>query len=286
MASCYAWFSRVLSSASPSSAASNVSATGSPLPKNPHIQLSLDFHVKKRLIIVGDIHGCLDELKRLLEKVKFDPTTTTVISVGDTMVKGPNSVGVIRYIRSFPRGSFFVIRGNHEDNALLARFKPEGKHGQMEVFSFVKEFTNEEIEWLQELPVSISIPELSLLVVHAGVNPTKVGWPVSRQEFSDLIRIRCVDETDGSTTKKNPDEGKRKLWATLYQGPPLVVFGHDAKRKLQIHPWARGLDTGCVYGGSLTAMVVEDTRDTSGWLERAEIVSVPAARAYCQKDDD
>ena len=278
MTSCYAWVSSIVGSRE------KASSTGSPLPATPHVALPLTL-VKKRLVIIGDIHGCLDELKRLLEKVKFEPSTTTVISVGDTIVKGPDSVGVVRYIRSLPAGSFFVVRGNHEDNALLARLKLNPKYSEGPGFQFVNEFSDNEIEWLKQLPVSISVPELGLLVVHAGLDPAKIGQPVNKHEFSDLIRIRCVD-TDGKTSNKKPEQGKRRLWATMYQGPPLVVFGHDAKQKLQIHPWARGLDTGCVYGGALTALVIEDTRDTKGWMEKAEIVSVHAARVYCQKDEE
>ncbi len=275
--SCYEWISLWTST-------DRYSSTGSLLPAEQHTQLPLS-SLKKRLVIIGDIHGCLDELKQLLEKVKFDPSTTTVVSVGDMIVKGPNSVGVIRYIRSLPQGSFFAVRGNHEDNVLLARFKDGSKYSKKEEFRFVNDFTDEEMEWLRQLPVSISVPELKLSVVHAGVDPTRGESSIANQDFSDLIRIRCID-TDGKTSNKNPDDGKRRLWASMYQGPPLIVFGHDAKRKLQIHPWARGLDTGCVYGGSLTAMVIDNTSDEHNWIERAEIVSVPAARAYCQKDED
>ena len=276
--SCFYWVSSLVSTNA------KFSSTGSLLPSEQHVQVSLD-RVQKRLVIIGDIHGCLDELKTLLEKIKFDATTTTLVSVGDMIVKGPNSVEVVRFVRSLPQGSFLAVRGNHEDNVLLARFKPEGKYGRKEEFKFAKNFNDDELEWLRQLPVSITFPELGLSVVHAGVDPTKVKTPIKNQDFSDLIRIRCVDR-EGNTSKKDPDEGKRQSWASMYQGPPLIVFGHDAKRKLQIHPWARGLDTGCVYGGALTALVIGDTRDVHGWIEGAEIVSVPAARVYLQKDDD
>jgi hypothetical protein len=72
----------------------------------------------------------------------------------------------------------------------------------------------------------------------------------------------------------------------MYVGPPFVVYGHDAKRKLQMHTWARGLDTGCCYGGSLTGLLINDTRDTHNWMKHSEIVSVAAAKSYADILDD
>lgn len=258
------------------------SQTGSPLPKTQHLHLSLA-QVKNRLVIVGDVHGCLDELKRLMEKVRYSPETTTVILVGDLVAKGPASAEVIRFVKSH---KMISVRGNHEDNAMLAHYKAgTSKYSTRPDYNFVKsELTTEEIEFIKEFPLSVTIPELRLQIVHAGVDPGKKGYPIHHQDFADLIRIRCVDE-NGKTTKDDPS-AKRKLWGPLYTGPPYIVFGHDAKRRLQVHPWARGIDTGCVYGGSLTALVVNDTRDLQNWMARAELVSVPAAKAYCERDSD
>jgi len=273
--SCYGGIANIMNLGEPKS------STGSPLPRNQHMQIALP-SLKKRLVIIGDVHGCLDELKRLLEKVDYHPATTTVILVGDMIAKGPHSLGVIPFVRSH-MPSFFAVRGNHEDNALLARQDPRSKYGKKKEYEFVPALSEDDIDFIRELPVTISIPELELAIVHAGLNPKKID--LFHQEFSDLIRIRCIDN-EGNTTKENPMEGHRRLWGGLYQGPPYIVFGHDAKRKLQVHPWARGLDTGCVYGGALSALVINDTRDTHKWIERAEIVSVPASRVYCAKDED
>jgi bis(5'-nucleosyl)-tetraphosphatase (symmetrical) len=256
------------------------SDTGSPLPRAPHVSLSAG--LKQRLVIVSDIHGCLDELERLLLKVKYSPETTTVVCVGDTIAKGPKSVQVLRFLR---KEGIFSVRGNHEDNLLLAHCDPSSKYRERPDYGFRAELTQEELDYIQEWPVSITIPQLSLLIVHAGLDPTKKGHPVHIHNFSELIRIRCID-AENKPTKKHPDGVNTKLWASLYTGPPFVVFGHDAKSKLQVHPWARGLDTGCVYGGSLTALVINDTSDSHNWMRDAEIVSVPAARAYTEKEDD
>jgi hypothetical protein len=81
-----------------------------------------------------------------------------------------------------------------------------------------------------------------------------------------LLNVRTV-RADG-TPSKRPDDGP--LWGTLWRGPELILFGHHARRGLQQHPHAIGLDTGCVYGHALTACVLPERR----------IVSVDAARVY------
>jgi hypothetical protein len=80
------------------------------------------------------------------------------------------------------------------------------------------------------------------------------------------MNLRSV-RADGVGSKR-PDDGA--LWGTLWHGPELVLFGHHASAGLQEHPFAIGLDTGCVYGGALSACILPERR----------IVSVPAKRPY------
>lgn len=264
--------------------AAPVSDTGSPLPQTQHLALSVG-QLRKRLLIVSDVHGCFDELERLLHKVEFTPESMTVLFVGDLVAKGPKSLEVIRFLMK--QKSMLAVRGNHEDNVLRAYYEPEtSKYKKRKIYDFINEMTHEEIKFIQELPISISVPGMGLLIVHAGLDPNKRGMHVQHQAFSDLIRIRCV-RPDGSTTKDHPDESKnQKLWGPLYVGPPFVVYGHDAKRKLQFHPWARGIDTGCCYGGSLTGILIEDTADVHNWMKTMQLVSVQAARVYANPDKD
>jgi hypothetical protein len=71
------------------------------------------------------------------------------------------------------------------------------------------------------------------------------------------------------------------LWGARYEGPPHVVFGHNARPEPQLHPWATGLDTGCVYGGKLTALVLDEgERVPRGERVRARLRSVRAGRRY------
>jgi hypothetical protein len=86
-------------------------------------------------------------------------------------------------------------------------------------------------------------------------------------------RGRWSDDADGGT-----------LWGNLYTGPPHVVFGHYARSEPQLHAWATGLDTGCVYGGKLTAMVLGEGQTVPrGEAARSLLRSVPALRTYYDK---
>jgi hypothetical protein len=88
--------------------------------------------------------------------------------------------------------------------------------------------------------------------------------------------MRCLD-ADGDPIEKRGDA----LWGIRYPGPPHVVFGHNAMTDPQIHPAATGLDTGCVYGGRLTALVLAEGAPPPPAKDRAAaLVSVRARRAY------
>jgi diadenosine tetraphosphatase ApaH/serine/threonine PP2A family protein phosphatase len=100
------------------------------------------------------------------------------------------------------------------------------------------------------------------VVLHAGAVP---GVPFEKQSREDLTTMRSIDH-DGNPTKRI--EGRP--WAAVWPGPEKIVFGHDAIRGLQRHRFATGLDTGCVYGRRLTALLLPERR----------LVSVEARRAY------
>jgi len=99
-------------------------------------------------------------------------------------------------------------------------------------------------------------------VVHGGLVP---GVPLDRQDPDLMMNLRSIEE-DGTPTKKL----KGRPWAALWSGPERIVFGHDAIRSLQEHRFATGLDTGCVYGRKLTALILPERR----------LVSVDARREY------
>lgn len=222
-----------------------------------------------RTLIVGDVHGCTGELELLLEHVAFVEGTDRLVLVGDLVARGPDSHGTLALAR---RLGARVTRGNHE-NKLLAwrrRHEPLGpEHARVaEALS--------EGEWAQldAMPLWIDLPEHGVRVVHAGVLE---GRAPEDTPPAALLKMRTIDER--GRWSDEPDAGP--LWGTHYAGPPHVVFGHNARPEPQVHPWATGLDTGCVYGGRLTAVLLEqDEPIPRGDQVRAVLRSVPAMRRY------
>ena len=222
-----------------------------------------------RTLIVGDVHGCREELEDLLEESGWEEDDQ-LVSVGDLVAKGPDSLGVIRLLRKV---GAWAVRGNHDQHCLrwwdakLAGEKPpELRPAHQRVADALDEA---DWHWLADLPLWIELEDQDALVVHAGLLP---GLPLEDQDPYDLMNMRSILD-DGSGSRSYEDGTP---WAELWPGPRLVVFGHDAVRGLQVRPHAIGLDTGCVYGGWLTGV----------WLPERDLVSVPARATYTQPGKD
>jgi hypothetical protein len=220
-------------------------------------------------IIIGDVHGCADELSALLRACA--PTAgDAVVLVGDLVAKGPDSRGVLAIVRE---SGARAVCGNHDARVLSWRTaqlagqpEPQMSPAHAEV---ARSLDDRDWQQLGALPLYLRVPEHNVLVVHAGLMP---GVPIEAQEPNMLMNLRSI-RADGSGTKV-PNDGV--LWGSLWQGPELVLFGHHASQGLQQHPLAIGLDTGCVYGRELTAYVLPEGR----------FVSVPARRQYASIDRD
>lgn len=211
----------------------------------------------RRTIVVGDVHGCIDELERLLGEVGMRPGDR-LIFVGDLVAKGPDSPGVIRLVRSL--GAEAVV-GNH-DHYLIEHHRARAEASDA-IKKLARKLGEEDWRWLEALPYTIAIPDHGALVVHGGLVP---GVPIDQQKPENMLQMRSIRK-DG-TASKRIEEGVP--WASVWVGPPHVYFGHDAVRGLQRYEHATGLDTACVYGGRLSACV----------LPEREIVSVKARETY------
>jgi diadenosine tetraphosphatase ApaH/serine/threonine PP2A family protein phosphatase len=221
-------------------------------------------------IVVGDVHGCLDELEDLLRLCGFG-SGVRLVFVGDLVAKGPNSQGVVQLARE--AGAIAVL-GNHDAHVLRAR-QSEGREAEFldakpprpEHRQVLQTLTARDWEYLAAMPLFARLGAeaegaADTAVVHGGAVP---GVPLEKQEREHLITLRSIT-FGGEPTKRI--EGTP--WGALWRGPERLVFGHDAVRGLQEHPMTTGLDTGCVYGQRLTALAL---------LER-RLVSVPAHRSY------
>jgi hypothetical protein len=222
-----------------------------------------------RTVIVGDVHGCRRELEALLDGIAFT-TGDRLVFVGDLVARGPDSLGVLDIAR---RTGAVIVRGNHEEKLLAWRNDPSASLGRLhlEVAESLRD-----VDWslLETAPYSYDLPEHAARVVHAGVLP---GVPFEDQATDTLLHIRTVSPSGKAVSKAS-----HALWGSLYSGPPHVVFGHNAVDGLQVHPWATGLDTGCVYGGRLTAMVLSEGQRIPRYRSEREklLVNEPAARVY------
>lgn len=215
-----------------------------------------------RTILIGDVHGCLDELRSLVALVA-PAAGDRVVLVGDLVAKGPDSQGVVQFVRE---SGFLSVRGNHDHHLLRHRRAEEGAKPLKPAHRAVAESMGEQ-DWryLETLPLHRTFSDIGLIVVHAGVVPGLGLWS---QRPENLMNLRSI--TPSGEPSKRVDEGVP--WASTWRGPERIVFGHDALRGLQQHPFATGLDTGCVYGRALTALILPENR----------LVSVPARRAWAE----
>jgi diadenosine tetraphosphatase ApaH/serine/threonine PP2A family protein phosphatase len=203
-----------------------------------------------RTLFVGDVHGCGDELQKLLELTN----PTRVILVGDMFTKGNKPEKVWKLIKKW---DMEAVMGNHEVKMLRDHRK-----------SHFTKWSEEMIDWIEALPLWIE--EQDFFVVHAGVDPycrertTRKTALVVRYWPKNSERKEFDEDHD---LEQNEDP----FWWELYQGDKLIIYGHDARRKLQDHrPFTLGLDSGCVYGGKLTGYL----------LEEKELIQVQAKRNY------
>lgn len=211
-----------------------------------------------RTIIVGDIHGCYDELVALLEKAALS-REDRVVSVGDLIVKGEKNREVLELFIEDER--FSAVLGNH-DRALRRYWRGEEvslKESQEKVRAELERDEARYSAYLQSLPLMIDLD--THVVVHAGVRP---GVELSGQTVEDLTELRTLGE-DRTNREGVP-------WYEEYDGDKTVLFGHWPAPKPRRGPRAIGLDTGCVYGYQLTAYIIET----------GEFLSVQAQRAYDQ----
>ena len=223
-----------------------------------------------RLIAIGDIHGCYDELIELLDRLRLRPEDT-VVSVGDVVQKGPAAARCLDLWRE--RG-YLAVKGNNEIKLLsaarpLLRFFARANRDVLK--------RSDLLRYIASWPLVIDFPDAGVAAVHGGFLPQ---MSVSREDVErerDLVHhLRWIRKKDGEW-RYVPKEKKKKddlLWAEKWRGDRFVVYGHTPLREPRFDKQALGLDTGCVYGGSLTAAVLENGE----WAT----VSVPAKHRYAE----
>jgi predicted phosphodiesterase len=223
-----------------------------------------------RLIFVGDIHGCFDELRELLSRVA-PAVNDIVVSVGDVVTKGP---AADRCLDLWRERGYLAVQGNNEIK-LLARARP-----------LLRLFTHEDgavlrrrdlLQYIASWPLVVDFPQEQVTAVHGGFLPQMQVTPEDIEREQDVIpQLRWIRKQDGQWLPVGKEK-KRKddvLWSEKWRGDRVIVYGHTPLREPKRDKLALGLDTGCVYGGSLTAAVFTDGE----W----ETVSVKAKRKYAE----
>jgi polynucleotide kinase-phosphatase len=228
--------------------------------------------------IIGDVHGCRAELEFLLDKLGYFVTATgvrhpagrTAVFVGDLVDRGPDSPGVLRLVMGMVRaGTALCVAGNHEAKLLrkLRGRTVRVSHGLAETLEQLAaeppSFVDDAASFVDSLISHYVLDGGRLVVAHAGLKEEYQG------RASGRVRAFCLY---GETTGETDEYGLpvRYPWARDYRGHATVVYGHTP---VAVPEWVNNticLDTGCVFGGSLTAL---------RWPER-QLVSVPAQRVY------
>ena len=197
------------------------------------------------IYIVGDVHGCIDELEQLVSVIELTPDDL-LIFVGDLVRKGPNSKAVLEYVRG--HDNMLSIRGNNEDKLI---------HGRKSLDSL----DSDDIAYLESLPIVISWADA--MAVHGGIDPT---MNLENQPVEKVLTCRSVPPENGY-------DGP--FWFERYAGPIQTFFGHTVLSDPIKASYAIGLDTGCVYGNKLTAY---------DW-NADSFTSVAARKTYVNRDD-
>ncbi len=245
-------------------------------PPTPHLVLPPELVESKRVLVIGDVHGCYDELVELLEiaGVANDPNAV-IIFVGDLVNKGPKCKEVLDLVCNI---GAYSVRGNHDHRCVnkLIKLREDPTFKLEKKYQWIKEIDDSYIKFFKKLPYTISIPSLNAIIVHGGLVP---GVPLSDQRPLDMMTMRNVvtskDKNTGNTILYNGvQDGKEQSWASFWTGPEHVYYGHDAARGLVVSPYATGLDTKCVYGHYLTGIFLTGEK---------QIVQVKAKKVYFEE---
>lgn len=209
-----------------------------------------------RTIVIGDIHGCYNELVDMIEELetdgKYNKDTDRLIFLGDYIDRGKDSNKVVKYIRELQRKNDNVIAlmGNHEDMC-IEYFKNQfhkdwlynGGYTTIESYDDERQLMSD-VMWMKTLPLYYE--DEHFIYVHAGVNTYK---PLIEQSRTNLLWIREAFIHSVTAYDKR----------VIFGHTPSLLMNGDTK------PYCTqtgnvGIDTGCVFGGCLTALIIEDDK--------------------------
>jgi protein phosphatase len=232
--------------------------------------------------IIGDVHGCFDELLSLLERLEYKvdqndgkysvsaPAGRKAVFVGDLVDRGPKITQVLKLVMDMAVcGSALCVPGNH-DVKLLRKLRGRDvqlTHGLADTLAQMEaeppEFHKKVASFVDELVSHYVLDDGKLVVAHAGMKEEMQG------RGSGKVRdFALYGETTGETDEFGLPV--RSNWAADYRGRAMVVYGHTPVSEPEWLNRTINIDTGCVFGGKLTALRYPEK----------ELVSVPALQTY------
>lgn len=235
--------------------------------------------------VIGDVHGCSAELLELLDDLDYEvqlnaegqpidaipPDDRKAVFVGDLIDRGPDSPGVLRLVMGMVRaGHALCVPGNHEHKlvrALGKRHQVTISHGLGETLDQLAaeppEFVEEVRAFCDGLVAHLMLDQGRLVVAHAGLKEAYHGRASGR-----VRAFALYGDTSGETDEYGLPV--RYPWANDYRGRAMVLYGHTPTPDVE---WVNNtlcLDTGCVFGGHLTALRYPEQ----------QVVQVPARQVY------
>lgn len=210
--------------------------------------------VEMRTIVIGDVHGCYNELKDLIsileEEGEYKKGIDKLIFLGDYIDRGDNSRLVIEFIRNLQENNENVIAlmGNHED--MLLGYLDEGDdswlwNGYKSTMDSYKNFDkqfDDDVRWIRNLPLYHE--DKHFVYVHAGIDPYK---PMKKQSRNTLLWVREPFIYSMKEYRKKVIFGHTPTISLTEEYKPIYTFTKNI-----------GIDTACVFGGALTALIIDD----------------------------
>lgn len=257
--------------------------------------------------IIGDIHGCAEQFHELVIKLggkveKADllgrqidriiaPEGRTLVSVGDLVDRGPDSIGVLlSVLDACARGQMYLVPGNHDDKVkrYLQGHKVSRNHGTGETLEALDK-ENDQIkayikDGLNSLSSHLVFDYGRLVVAHAGLPKVMHG-----RMGPDVLQHALYGETTG---KYDPDGLPQRIdWAGVYKSKAFVVYGHVPSKDVQIRNNTACVDTGCCFGAKLSALrypemtVVSVDSETSYRPLKRDLVVWPVEEKAPKKEE-
>lgn len=228
--------------------------------------------------IIGDIHGCATELESLLAQLGYaapeykHPEGRKAVFVGDLVDRGPRILDAVCIVQTMVEsGNALCVPGNHDVKFVRALRGKNVKvaHGLQQSLAEAESLNDEQkaslCRFLDSLISHYVFDDGKLVVAHAGLREDMQG------RMSGAVREFCLY---GETTGETDEFGLpiRYNWAAVYRGPAMVVYGHTPVPDAEWLNNTINLDTGCVFGGKLTALRYPEK----------QVVSVPALMQYAE----